>query len=140
MTVFTPAWWEAFGARAAHTAIAVLLPLAALLFGGKTTPLDALSLVAVQVLAVFASSLYALPEITGKTVPLWRAILVRLARTFGQTLATSLVGVTVLEAIDWRAAGLLLGAASLTTLLRTLRDYLPEQEPAVVTVVVEPPA
>lgn len=136
MTVFTPAWWEAFGARAANTAIAALLPLAALLFTRETTPLAALSLVAVQVLAVFASSLYALPEITGRTVPLWRAIVVRLLRTIGQTLATALVGVTLIEAIDWRAAGVLLGGAALTTLLRTLKDYLPEQEPAVVTVVV----
>lgn len=131
MTLFSPAWWEAVGARAANTALAVLLPLVALLIAGKLSPLSALSMVAVAVLGVVATSLANLPEVVGKTVPLWRAVLVRTLKTFGQSLAATLVGVEVIEAIDWRDAGVVIASATLYTLLRTLKDYLPEEHPPV---------
>ena len=126
MTVFTRAWWEAAGARVTDTALAALAPLAFLLVAGDVAPTALLSLVAVQALAAFATALAGLPEITDRTVPLWRAIVARVARTLGQSLATVLVGVELLEQIVWSDAWILVAGATLYTLLRTFRAWLPE--------------
>jgi hypothetical protein len=136
MIVFTRAWWEAVGSRVAYTALAAMLPLVALLVAGDIAPRGVLSLVAVQAVAAFATALAGLPEVTGKTVPLWRAILARTAKTLGQSLATAFAGVELLEQIAWADAWILIAGATLYTLLRTLRDWLPETaEPAIVGVV-----
>lgn len=128
MTVFSPAWWEAAGSRAAYTGLAALIPLIALVASQDTTPLDALLVGATYVLASFATSLAGLPEVQGKTVPLLRAVLVRTAKTLGQGIATALVGVELLTAVNWTEAAVLVGSAVLVTLLRTLQEYLPEQQ------------
>lgn len=130
MLIFTRAWWEAAGTRMADTALAVLLPLVFLLVAGDVAPVHVISLVAVQVLAVLATSLAGLPEVAGKSVSLWRAVVVRTAKTLGQSIATALVGVELIEAVDWSAAWVLIAGATLYTLLRTLRDWLPETLPA----------
>ena len=126
MILFSRSWWAAAGARAANTAIAALLPLVMLLVAGSATPAHVLDLVAIQVILSLATSLAGLPELGGKTTPLWQAILTRSAKTLGQSLGTALVGVELLSAIDWSAAWVLIAGATLTTILRTLHDYLPE--------------
>lgn len=129
MSVFTRAWWEAAGSRAASTAIAVLLPVAALLVSGDLAPVTALSMTAVAVVASLATSLAGLPEVRDRVVPLWRAVVSRTLKTAGQSLAAALVGVELIEAVDWNQAAVVIGGAVLTTLLRTLAAYLPETEP-----------
>lgn len=129
MSIFSRQWWAAAGSRAAATAIAVLLPNAALLVSGDVTPTAALSMVTVATIGSFATSLAGLPEITERTVPLWAAVLTRTAKTAGQSLAAALVGVELIGAVDWPAAGVVIGGAVLTTLLRTVAAYLPETEP-----------
>jgi hypothetical protein len=129
MLLFTPAWWESAGARAANTAIAALIPLATLLIGREVTPLYVASVVALSAFASLVTSLAGLPEVTGKTVPLWRAVLTRSAKTFGQVGAPMLLGVLVVEDVDWYGFAVTVGGAVLVTMLRTLKDWLPEQEP-----------
>jgi hypothetical protein len=130
MTIFTRVWWDAAGTRAANTAIAALLTLAVLLVGGDVTPLYVLEVVAVAALASLVTSMAGIPEVTGKVVPLWRAILVRSVKTFGQMLAAALVGAVTLSDVAWQTVAIAVAGAVLTTVLRTLRDYLPETEPA----------
>ncbi|MCG7284949.1 hypothetical protein MHY85_03050 [Cellulomonas sp. ACRRI] len=129
MNLFTPAWWESAGARAANTAIAALIPLATLLVAREVTPLYVVSVAALSAIASLVTSLAGLPEVDGKTVPLWRAVLVRSAKTLGQVGAPMLLGVVVINDVDWYAFAVTVGGAVLVTLLRTLKDWLPEQQP-----------
>lgn len=129
MNLFTPAWWESAGARAANTAIAALIPLATLLVAREVTPLYVVSVAALSAFASLITSLAGLPEVSGKTVPLWRAVLTRSAKTLGQVGAPMLLGVVVINDVDWYALTVTVGGAVLVTLLRTLKDWLPEQDP-----------
>ena len=130
MTVFTPAWWHAAGQRAAYTALAALLPLAALLFTGDATPLYVLSIVALSALVSLVTSLAGIPEVDGKSVPLWRAIVVRVLKTAGQVAAPVLASVALLEHVGWYELGVAVAGAALATLIRTLMAYLPEDATA----------
>lgn len=126
MFIFTRAWWAAAGQRAAATVVAALIPLTGLLIGGGATPTQALSLSAAVGAASVLTSLAGLPEVTGRSVSLWRAIVVRCAKTLGQTGAVMFVGVRLIEAVDWRDFGITVGGAVAVTLLRTVLAYLPE--------------
>lgn len=130
MTLFTRAWWEAAGARVADTVLGTLLTLIVLLVGGDIAPSGVLSLVAVQAIVTFATAFAGLPEVAGKAVPLWRAIIVRTAKTTGQSLVTAFAGVELLEQVAWDDVWIVVAGATLYTLIRTLRDYLPETAPA----------
>lgn len=124
--IFTPTWWEAAGQRAAYTALAALLPLAALLVGGDVSPLYVLSLTGLAALASLVTSVAGIPEVSDRTVPLWRAIIVRVAKTAAQVAAPALGSVLLLEQVGWYELGVAVGGAALTTLVRTLMRWLPE--------------
>ena len=126
MAVFTAAWWVAAGQRAAHTAIAAVIPLAALLFTGDVTPLYVLGVVALSGFVSMVTSLAGIPEADDRTVPLWRAIVVRVLKTAGQVAAPMVVSLTVITDVGWYELGVAVGGAALATLLRTLLAYLPE--------------
>lgn len=126
MTVFTAAWWLAAGQRAAYTALAALMPLGALLFTGDVTPLYVISVVGLSLLSSLATSLWGVPEVTDRVVPLWRAVVVRVLKTAGQVGAPVLGSVLLLEEVGWYELGVTLAGAALTTLVRTLMAYLPE--------------
>lgn len=127
-TITTASWWHAAGARAAYTALAAMIPLAALLVAGEVTASYVLSIVALAALASLATSLVSLPEVKGGPgVPLWRAILTRALRTAGQVAAPVLGAVALLEEVDWPDLGVVIGGAVLVTVLRTLKAYLPEE-------------
>ncbi|AEI11803.1 hypothetical protein [Cellulomonas gilvus] len=119
-------WWTAAGQRAAYTALAALLPLAALLIAGDVDVLYVLLVVALALLASLATSLAGLPEVTGRDTSPWIAVLVRVTKTSAQTLAANLVGSVVLTDVDWHITGTAVAGAALTTLVRTLMAYLPE--------------
>ena len=126
MTVFTTAWWLAAGQRAAYTALAVLGPLAALLFTGEVTPLYVINVVGLSLLSSLATSLLGIPEVTDRVVPLWRAVVVRVLKTIGQVGAPVFASVLLLEDVGWYELGVTLAGAALATLIRTLMAYLPE--------------
>lgn len=128
MSIFTRAWWAAAGRRALATVIAALIPLTGVLVAGGVPPLDALSLSVAVGVASLLTSLAGLPELTGRSVTLLRAIVVRCAKTLGQTGAVMFVGVTVIEAVDWRDFAITVGGAVVVTLLRTVLAYLPETD------------
>lgn len=126
MALFTTTWWTAAGQRAAYTALAALLPLAALLVAGEVTPLYVLSLTGLSVLASLVTSLAGLPEVKDQAVPLWRAVIVRTAKTAAQVAVPVLGAAALLEEVAWYELAVQVGGAALTTLLRTLKDALPE--------------
>lgn len=126
MDLFTPVWWHAAGRRAAYTALAALLPLAALLFTGDVSPLYAISVVALAALASLVTSLAGLPEVADKVVPWWQAVVIRVLKTAGQVAAPVLGSVLLFEDVGWYELGVTVAGAALTTLLRALMSYLPE--------------
>lgn len=128
MTVFTRAWWDAAGTRAANTAIAAIIPLAALLVSGQVSPLYMLSMTALTSVGSLLTSTAGLPEVSGRTTPLFQAIVVRSLKTLGQVGIPALGTVLLIQDVDWRTFGVLTGGATLATILRTLKDYLPETE------------
>lgn len=132
MPELSTAWWVAAGRRAAYTALAALLPLAALLVAREVTPLYVLSVVTLALLASLVTSLAGLPEITDRTVPIWRAVIVRVLKTVGQVGVPVLGSVVLLEQVDWRNLAVAVSGAALTTLVRTLMAYLPESSDVLV--------
>lgn len=127
-SVFSVAWWEAAGSRAAYTAIAAVIPMVTLVMAGEASPLAALSITALAAFASLLTSVAGLPEVAGKTVALWRAVLTRSLKTAGQVGIPALGAATLVQDVDWQAFGVAVGGAVLVTVLRTLRDYLPETE------------
>lgn len=130
MPITRLSWWRAAGQRAAATALAALLPLAALVVAGEVTVLYAASVAVVAVLGSLATSLGSLPEADGTTVPLWRAVLGRTARTAGQVAAPVIVSAVLLSDVGWTELGVTVGGAVVTTLIRTLLAALPEDADA----------
>lgn len=124
--LLTLTWWTAAGQRAAYTALAALLPLAALLVAGDVTTTYVILVVALALAASLVTSLAGLPEVAGRDVPIWLAVVVRVTKTGAQTLAASLGGAVLLTDVDWKVAGTAVAGAALTTLVRTLMTYLPE--------------
>lgn len=126
MLIFTRAWWVAAGQRAAYTALAALLPLVALVFAGTVDVVHVLLVVALAVVVSLATSAAALPELTDTTVPLWKAVTVRVLRTTGQTLVANVGGAVILTDLDWGAVVIAVAGAAATTLVRTVLARLPE--------------
>ncbi len=126
MLIFTRAWWVAAGQRAAYTALAALLPLVTLVFAGTVDVVHVLLVVALAVVVSLATSAAALPELTDTTVPLWKAVTVRVLRTTGQTLVANVGGAVILTDLDWGAVVIAVAGAAATTLVRTVLARLPE--------------
>src|SRR6478609_6969634 len=125
-TVFSREWWEAAGSRAANTAIAGAIPYITLVLSGEQAPTYALSATAAIALASLLTSLAGLPETVGKTVSLGYAIVTRSLKTFGQAAVVWVGASLLLSDYDWTQFAVVVGAPVLITVLRTLKDYLPE--------------
>lgn len=130
--VFSRAWWDAAGARAANTAIAGAIPYVTLVLAGEKSPTYALSAVAAVAVASLLTSLAGLVETTGKKVSLWSAILTRSLKTFGQAAVVWVGGAVIIGDYNWSVFAVVVGGPVLITVLRTLKSYLPETEPLVV--------
>ena len=122
----SPSWWIDAGKRAARTALAAFLPLAALLIAGGVEPQYVLGVTALGLVGSLATSLVGIPEVDGRTVPAWLAVLTRVAKTVGQTLAAALVGSQLIQDVPWEVVWTTVAGAALTTLVRALMSYLPE--------------
>ncbi len=119
-------WWIDAGKRGAYTALALLLPLAAQLVEGDVDLTFVLGVVGLGLVASLATSLAGIPEVDGRTVPAWLAVLTRVAKTVGQTLAAALVGSQLIQDVPWEVVWTTVAGAALTTLVRALMSYLPE--------------
>lgn len=122
-TIFTRTWWAAAGRRAAYTALAALLGVIGPLSTGSMPPLAGGSIVALAVVLSLAWSLKSLPEVDAEPQPWWKAVLLRVLRTVGQTAVPALTTVTLFQDVDWRDLGVTVGGAAATTLIRTLMTY-----------------
>ena len=131
--VVDPTWWAAAGHRAAWTAVAAATSWVALVILGEVTPLYAAGVIAGTVLASIATSLVSLPEVTGRTVPLWQAVLARVLRQAGQTAAPVLTAAVWVGDVDWPTLGRALAIACAVTLLRTLATALEPTLPEITT-------
>ena len=119
-------WWTAAGQRAAYTALVVLLPYAAFITTGRVPIVEALLAVGLALVVSLVTSLAGLPEVTGRDVPWWLAILVRVTKTAAQTVVASVGSAVLLTDVDWHTVWLAVASAAMGTLIRTLRAYLPE--------------
>ncbi|PFG19885.1 hypothetical protein [Serinibacter salmoneus] len=128
-SILTTAWWVAAGQRAAYTALAALLPVAALLVAGQADPLEVLSLVAMSMVASLLTSLAGLPELGDRTPPLWLAALIRVVKTAAQVAVAAMGTAVLLTEVEWGTVGIQVAGAALTTLVRVLMEHLPETDP-----------
>ncbi len=118
-------WWKAALIRAVYTAVEVAVPY--LLGVTVLTAVPWPTVGSVAVLAFVASlvtSLGGVPEASGTNVPWWLSATERTAKTFFQSVASGLVGATLLSDVAWRsvldAALLSAGIALLRLILATL--------------------
>lgn len=129
MDIFSRAWWDAAGARAANTAIAIAIPYVTLVLSGDKSPVYALNATAFAAVASLLTSMAGLAEVTGKVVPLWKAVLVRSTKTFGQSVAVWFGSSLIFNDLQIATFAVVVGGPVLITLLRTLKSYLPETAP-----------
>lgn len=124
--ILTLAFWRAAGTRALRTVLIAALPVLAPLIGGDwNTTRQALLALALAGVASLATSLVSLPELGGGRTR-WHALVDRVARTFGQVVAATIVAGIAWGDVRW--ADLLFQAtvAALGTLLIGLTGTLPE--------------
>lgn len=126
MRLFTVSWWEKAGARALYTAIALLIPVAGQIGAGGIDWAYAGGAVALGVIASLVTSLANLPELSGKTVVWWKAVVSRMARTAGQSLVASIGSTILFQDVDWGAVLLTAVGATVVTALRAALSRLPE--------------
>ena len=124
--VFTGAWWIAAGKRAAYTALAAILPSAALLLQGGIDPLYVAGLAGLALVLSLLTSMASLPELDDKSEGFLKAVGFRVLRTLGQVGVPALAGAAILQDVDWHQAWVVTAGAVLTTLIRALMSYLPE--------------
>lgn len=126
--IFTKVWWRSAliraGKTAAQTAIA-MLPAAITI-----TAVDWLTTIGSSVLAALVSllmSLAGLPEVDGRTMPWWKAMLIRAVKTMAQTVVGLIPAAATITDVRWRAV---LGTAGLAGLISVLTSLagLPEAE------------
>ena len=127
----TLAFWRAAGGRALRTALTVLTPwvpavITAGVAGDWSVALAAGSSTALAVVVSGAHSLLLLPELTGATVPLWRALLNRAARQAGHVLVATIAGAQLLTDVDWRTLAIQGAASVIGTVLLGVLARLPE--------------
>lgn len=126
MPLFAQSWWQAAGQRVLATVLAALLGVITPLMTGSMDTLTAASMLAMTALVTAATALAGLPEVTGETLPVWKAVIHRTAKTLGQTAAAGIGTALLLSDVDWRALGVAVASATAITLIRTLIARLPE--------------
>ena len=119
-------WWTAAGQRAAYTVAAALLPVIYGFVSGSVTIEYVFLLLGLTLIASLLTSLAGLPELEGKVVPAWQAVLIRVLKTIGQVGSASIATSLILTDVNWQLFAIEVGAAAFTTFVRTLRDLLPE--------------
>lgn len=128
MDRFSPQWWIAAGQRAAYTALAAVLPIAAQFVTGEVPFKFMYGVVLASMLLSFLTSLARLPEITGASGPVVWVVINRVARTVGQVGLASLGGLALIQDVDWGTFAQTVGGAALVTLVRGFMTYLPESD------------
>lgn len=138
--LFTLAWWKAAGVRALRTAVTIAIPYVgtAVLFSGVPW-LSIASAAGLGFLASLITSLGGLPEASGKTVPVWLALLERTTKTVAQGIVVGIGNAVLFTDVHWSTilqAALISGLGSL---LLGVLGFLPEAEdPAPLAVLGEP--
>jgi hypothetical protein len=102
-----------------------------LLVAGEVKPLYVLSLIGLSLVASLITSLAGLPEVKGTSAPFWQAIVVRVLKTAAQVAVPAIGAAVIVQDVDWQQLGVQVGGAALTTLVRSLMDYLPESDTTV---------
>jgi|SRR5690606_41124498 len=126
MAVLTRKWWVEATKRAGATVLAGLIPYVTLVLTDATQVGRVASALGLLALASYATSLAGLPELAREGVSLFRAVVSRTLKTFGQSL-TAWIGTAVLfSELDWTVATVAVVGPTLITLLRTLLTTLPE--------------
>ena len=124
-TVTSAAWWKAALFRALRTAIVIAVPY----LGGASLVhlpwLAAGSAVLLGAIASLATSLAGLPELDGGS-PIGLALLERVAKTAGQSLAAGVGTHLLFTTVNWPVVLQTAAIASLGSLFIGVLGYLPE--------------
>lgn len=130
-------WWKAALFRALRTAIVIAVPY---LGGASLVHLPwaaAGSAVILGAIASLATSLAGLPEL-GSGSPIGLALLERVAKTAGQSLAAGVVTHLAFSAVDWSVVLQTAAVAALGSLFIGVLGYLPESTLPILDGIVTP--
>ena len=114
-------WCRAAGIRALKTILCAaigLIPAGATISGVDFRLIIGMALCAG--VASIVTSLAGLPEINDKSMPLWKAALIRCVKTFGQVAAPLIPASVVISAVDWKT---ILSTAALACLSSVLLSF-----------------
>lgn len=125
-TVTSAAWWKAALFRALRTAIVIAVPY----LGGASLVhlpwLAAGSAVLIGAIASLVTSLAGLPELTDPGTPIGLALLERVAKTAGQSLAAGVGTHLLFTTVNWPVVLQTAAIAALGSLFIGVLGYLPE--------------
>lgn len=128
--LFTREWWSATWRRVAWTAIAATVAVLPGLTATREAMVAGALFVVLAAAGALVTAMVNLPEVSDGGSPLWQAILVRVARTAGQTLAAGgILTATTLADVAWSDVGQAVLVASVITALRTLATTLGPVDP-----------
>ena len=128
--IFSALWWIDALKRGGRTALVLIVPFVT---GG--TPVGELDFVTIGLIAALGfvtsilTSLRGIPEITGEPMPLWKALLLRAARSFGQGVLTGIGTAALLTDVDWNIAIQLGLGGAVGSVVLGLLSHLPETIP-----------
>lgn len=120
-------WCRAAGIRALKTILCAAIGL--IPAGATISEVDFRLIIGMALCAGVASivtSLAGLPEINDKSMPLWKAALIRCAKTFGQVAAPLIPASVVISAVDWKTILSTAALACLSSILLSMVTGLPE--------------
>ncbi|WP_434315826.1 hypothetical protein [Leifsonia sp. P73] len=138
--ITSPSWWKAAAIRGARTAVTIALPY--LLSAAVFTDVPWLSVGSAAGLGFIASlitSLAGLPEVNGKAVSVWLALLERVTKTFAQGLAVGIGNAVLFQNVHWTIVLQAAAIAALGSLLLGVLSNLPEVPASVLPVLVDAP-
>lgn len=120
-------WCKAAGIRAIKTVLCAaigLIPAGATISGVDFRLIIGISLCAG--VASIVTSLAGLPEINDKSMPWWKAALIRCGKTFGQVVAPLIPASVVISAVDWKTILSTAALACLSSIMLSMVTGLPE--------------
>lgn len=120
-------WCKAAGIRALKTVLCAAIGL--IPAGATISAVDFRLMIGMALCAGVASiitSLAGLPEIKDKSMPWWKAALIRCIKTFGQVAAPLIPASVVISAVDWKTILSTAALACLASILISMKTGLPE--------------
>lgn len=124
----TVSWFKAASIRAGKTAITVAIPFfgAVAAFNAINWPTFGGTVLLAFVLSYVTSAITGLPEVVGKVVPVWLALIERTLKTFAQSVLAGIGSTLLFQDVHWSIVLQASILAAIGSLLTGVVGNLPE--------------